>query len=203
MLLLAPLTAQNPAFANYYEAADIAQPRATVLAVNSTQLHRQNLKASAAGEPINFSVSPGKTMADTHFLVVNAGFVGIFNRFKETLRYGAELRWREMGALNIRPSAGVVNAENDASYYFLGLRRDFRLSQHFLATASFDAGYFEERNELKLGLQMEFRTGAELSYRFANDYRVGLAMYHLSNGGFGDRNPGTESIVLSLIVSVH
>lgn len=202
MLFFLALTMQNPAFASHKEAAKNAQPGATVLAINNTQLHRHNLNANAAGVRINFSASPQKAITDTHFLVVNAGFVGIFNRFKETLRYGAELRWREMGRLKIRPSVGVVNAENDASYYFLGLRRDFRLSQHVLATASFDAGYFEERNELKLGLQMEFRTGAELSYRFANDHSLGLAMYHLSNGGFGDRNPGTESIVLCLIVPV-
>ncbi len=140
---------------------------------------------------------------DTHFLVVNAGFVGIFNRFAETLRYGAEFRWREMGVLKLRPSAGIINAENDASYYFLGLRRDFALSEHIILSGSFDAGYFEERDELQLGLQMEFRSGAELSYRFDNEYRIGLALYHLSNGGFGDRNPGTEAVVLSLIAPIR
>ncbi len=144
-----------------------------------------------------------KPLAETHFLAVNAGFVGIFNRFPETLRYGAEFRWREFGPLKLRPSAGIVNAENDASYYFLGLRRDFLLSERLLLSGSFDAGYFEERDEIKLGLQMEFRSGAELSYRFSNEYRVGLALYHLSNGGFGDRNPGTESIVLSLLAPIQ
>ena len=153
--------------------------------------------------PSSFAQGKEKPVGDTRFLVVNGGFLGIFNRFPETLRYGAEFRWRELGAFKLRPSAGVVNAENDASYYHLGLRRDFSLNNRLFLTGSFDAGYFEERDEIKLGLQMEFRSGAEISYRFAQDYRVGLALYHLSNGGFGERNPGTESIVLSLISPVR
>lgn len=142
-------------------------------------------------------------LGDTGFLTVNGGFVGIFNRFSETLRYGAEYRWPERNFWRLRPAAGAVSAENDASYYYLGLRRDFVLGQHWLLTGSFDAGYFEERDELHLGLQLEFRSGAEIAYRFANEYRIGLALYHLSNGGFGDRNPGTESVVLNLIIPIH
>lgn len=150
-----------------------------------------------------FGQSAQKSFGDTHFLAVNGGFLGIFNRFPETLRYGAEYRWRELGKPKLRPTIGMVNAENDASYYFLGLRRDFPLSKHVVLSGSFDAGYFEERDEIELGLQMEFRSGAEISYRFNKDYRIGVALYHLSNGGFSDRNPGTESIVLSLISPIR
>lgn len=136
------------------------------------------------------------------FLSVNAGFVGIFNEFSETLRYGMEYRWKPLTRYAIRPAAGVVSAENDASYVFLGLRRDFLVSEHWLFTGSFDAGYFEERDELKLGLELEFRSGLEVAYQFGNRYRIGVALYHLSNGGFGSRNPGTESIVLSLTAPI-
>ena len=154
----------------------------------------------ALSAPVN---AAAEDLGNTSFLAVNGGFVGIFNRFSETLRYGAEYRWREFGRWRLRPAAGAVSAENDASYTFLGLRRDVVLGRHWLLTGSFDAGYFEERDELELGLELEFRTGAEIAYRFASEYRVGLALYHLSNGGFGDRNPGTESIVLSLIIPVR
>lgn len=136
------------------------------------------------------------------YLSVNAGFVGIFNRFSETLRYGMEYRWKPLTHYAIRPAAGVISAENDASYVFLGLRRDFFLGEHWLLTGSFDAGYFEERDELNLGLELEFRSGLEVAYQFANRYRIGVALYHLSNGGFGKRNPGTESVVLSLTAPI-
>lgn len=174
------------------------------LALNThpSRLSRRSPHAEASSLR-RFDGSAQKPLGATHFLVVNGGFLGIFNRFPETLRYGAEFRWRELSQLKLRPSVGIVNAENDASYYYLGLRRDFMLSRHLVLTGSFDAGYFEERDELELGLQMEFRSGAEMSYRFDNNYRIGVALYHLSNGGFGDRNPGTEAIVLSLIAPVQ
>ena len=141
-------------------------------------------------------------LLDDSYLSVNAGFVGIFNKFSETLRYGMEYRWKPLTRYAIRPAAGVVSAENDASYLFLGLRRDFYVSEQWLFTGSFDAGYFEERDELNLGLELEFRSGLEVAYQFGNRYRIGVALYHLSNGGFGSRNPGTESIVLSLTAPI-
>ena len=113
-----------------------------------------------------------------------------------------EYRWKPLTQYAIRPAAGVVSAENDASYVFLGLRRDFLVGEHWLLTGSFDAGYFEERDELNLGLELEFRSGLEVAYQFANRYRIGVALYHLSNGGFGKRNPGTESVVLSLTAPI-
>lgn len=126
--------------------------------------------------------------------------MGIFNKFTETLRYGLEFRWKALTPLKLRPALGFISAENDASYSFLGVRRDFELSEHWLLTGSFDAGYFEERGELELGLEFEFRSGLELAYRFDNQHRVGVALFHLSNGGFGDRNPGTESAVINITI---
>lgn len=142
-------------------------------------------------------------MTEDAYLAVNAGFVGLFNRFKETLRYGMEYRWKPLSRLKIRPAAGLVMAENDASYLFLGVRRDFQLTPRWVLTGSFDAGYFEERAELNLGLELEFRSGLELAYQFDNRYRTGVALYHLSNGGFGERNPGTESAVINLTIPIQ
>ena len=142
-------------------------------------------------------------MTEDAYLAINAGFVGLFNRFKETLRYGMEYRWKPLSPLKIRPAAGLIMAENDASYLFLGMRRDFQITPHWVLTGSFDAGYFEEREELNLGLELEFRSGLELAYQFSNRYRVGVALYHLSNGGFGKRNPGTESAVINLTIPIQ
>ncbi|MBB3048829.1 hypothetical protein FHR99_003103 [Litorivivens lipolytica] len=148
------------------------------------------------------SIADIEPLLHDSYLSVNAGFVGIFNRFSETLRYGMEYRWKPLTRFQLRPAAGVISAENDASYVFLGVRRDFFVSGHWLFTGSFDAGYFEERDELNLGLELEFRSGLEVAYQFDNRYRIGVALYHLSNGGFGERNPGTESVVLSLTAPI-
>ncbi|WP_372748396.1 acyloxyacyl hydrolase [Litorivivens sp.] len=152
---------------------------------------------------LNAGRSIDPAMTDDAYLAVNAGLVGLFNRFKETLRYGMEYRWKPHTKLRLRPAAGLITAENDASYLFFGIRRDFHPATHWVVTGSFDAGYFEERERLKLGLQLEFRTGLELAYQLGNRYRLGMALYHLSNGGFGERNPGTESAVVNLTIPIQ
>ncbi len=191
---------------------------APTLAVSDCQLDHRPRAQPCAQTPIVLAQRPTRLqylkqrervprplaapLLNDSYLSVNAGFVGIFNRFSETLRYGMEYRWKPLTQYAIRPAAGVISAENDASYVFLGLRRDFFLGEHWLLTGSFDAGYFEERDELNLGLELEFRSGLEAAYQFDNRYRIGVALYHLSNGGFGKRNPGTESVVLSLTAPI-
>ncbi|HSN88855.1 MAG TPA: acyloxyacyl hydrolase [Thermoanaerobaculia bacterium] len=44
---------------------------------------------------------------------------------------------------------------------------------------------------------VEFRSGVELAWRLNERSRIGLCLYHLSNGGLYDFNPGTESLILS------
>jgi hypothetical protein len=47
------------------------------------------------------------------------------------------------------------------------------------------------------------RSGIEVAYRFYERSRVGLALFHLSNGGLADKNPGTEVLALSLSVPLQ
>ncbi|NKB19827.1 MAG: hypothetical protein GKS01_04700 [Alphaproteobacteria bacterium] len=67
-------------------------------------------------------------------------------------------------------------------------------------TPSFAVGAYDDSKGKDLGHTIEFRSGVELAWRFDNQMRLGLTLYHLSNAGIGDRNPGTE--VLSLGLSV-
>ena len=58
-------------------------------------------------------------------------------------------------------------------------------------------GLYYRSPEFDLGGPLEFRTSLELSYRLAGGAQVGACLYHLSNGGLFDRNPGSESLVLT------
>jgi lipid A 3-O-deacylase len=41
---------------------------------------------------------------------------------------------------------------------------------------------------------------SEVTLRFDSGVRVGAEVYHLSNGGLGDQNPGENSLVLTVAV---
>ena len=70
----------------------------------------------------------------------------------------------------------------------------------------FDYANFEKeaieklKNGKELGGTLEFRTGAELAWRFDDYSRLGLALHHISNASIYDSNPGTEMLVLTYSV---
>ena len=58
-------------------------------------------------------------------------------------------------------------------------------------------GAFTRGGGKNLGSNVEFRTGAELAWRFDDRSRLGVALHHISNAGLTQRNPGTETIMLN------
>ena len=50
--------------------------------------------------------------------------------------------------------------------------------------------YVDRGNGFDLGSQWEFKSGVELAYRFADDRRLGVGFYHMSNAGIGRIDPG-------------
>ena len=131
-------------------------------------------------------------------LNLNAGLVGVNSSVDGARRYGFDVRGPALSPLKLQWGAGFARSENGASFTYVDLRRDFWLSSDWVTSVYFGPGLFEESRELKLGSKLEFRSGLGLEYRFTGQYRAGLAVYHLSNGGFADRNPGTEAILLTI-----
>ena len=115
-------------------------------------------------------------------------------------RYGMEYRHSPIGCWNLLPSAGFAFSENDASYLYVGLRRDFLLKPNWLLTGSFDAGAFEDGEGLALGHTVEFRSGIEIAFEMKTGSRLGLGFFHLSNGSISDENPGTEALVFAVML---
>lgn len=135
---------------------------------------------------------------------VTAGKVGVLrsNAVEDRERVGVEYRFREFGAWRLIPAVGYARARNGASFLYADVRHDFWLSNHWIVIPSFGLGNFKGASNLDLGLSLEFRSGLELAYRFNNDFRVGIALFHLSNGSLGSHNPGTEALVMSVCIPV-
>jgi hypothetical protein len=150
------------------------------------------LAASAAGaaEP----VTPAT------LLHLSAGRIGIDRSTDQPQHYGAEFRFQSRAWRTLVPAVGFGFARNGAKFVYLELKKDFLLGSRWYLTPSFGVGAFDASRVLDLGQTLEFRSGLEGGYRFANHYRLGLAIYHLSNGGLADENPGTEVLALSLSV---
>jgi hypothetical protein len=156
-------------------------------------------------------MAPGASVAqgfdakyDGPMLNLTVGQAQIFDSGSDrSTRYGVEYRGRSYTRWRLIPAIGVAVAESGASFVYTDLRRDFWLNDRWALIPSFGIGVFDDSEKLQLGSEIEFRSGIEAAYRFHDDYRVGLALFHLSNGGLSEQNPGTEVLVVSLCIPLR
>ncbi|WP_162300035.1 acyloxyacyl hydrolase [Kineobactrum sediminis] len=147
--------------------------------------------------PVSVGASPPEP---GRMLNLSVGQLGIDRRLNNRGLYGAELRLQPIDWYQLVPSIGLAASETDAGFVYVDVKKDFFLSPHWYVTPAFGVGIFNETREFRLGHSLEFRSGMEAGYRFDNHYRLGLAVFHLSNGGLSEENPGTEIVVLSLSI---
>ena len=97
----------------------------------------------------------------------------------------------------IKPFMGFMGTTDNASYSYFGLSGDlfFLNCKCLVITPSLAAGWYVDGDEIKLGHHVEFRSGGDITYKFKNDVRVGVGIFHLSNAMLGDRNPGSEQAI--------
>jgi hypothetical protein len=111
-------------------------------------------------------------------------------------RHAPVLPWR------VQPFVGVDAGEDRSVYVFAGVLRSVALGSRLQFTPSVGAGHFTE-GEFVLGYPLEFRSGLELSARLADALSIGVAVHHVSNGGLGRLNPGSEQIVVFSSVALR
>jgi hypothetical protein len=96
-----------------------------------------------------------------------------------------------------KPFVGAMGTTDGASYYYAGVLIDVFLGRRVVVTPSFAPGYYARGSGYDLGHGVEFRSQLEVAYRFDDRSRLGVSFGHMSNAGLGDKNPGTESLMLN------
>ena len=143
---------------------------------------------------------------DYAMINITAGQVGVFDNLNSPQRYGLEYRFKSFPGLRgfrLIPAIGFAISHNGAKFIYSDLRHDFYLNGRWVLTPSFGAGSFDDSREINLGNRLEFRSGIEISRIFSNKMQAGIALFHLSNGGISQKNPGTEALVFSLCFPIH
>lgn len=114
--------------------------------------------------------------------------------FRLEYRWGYSLLSAQNSWLNfgIHPLAGVEASTRAQLYGLGGFGFDFLFWKHLVFTQSEAAGLFDSGDARRLGSFIEFRSQAELGWRFDNDMRVTAQLSHISNAGLTRQNPGEE-----------
>lgn len=114
-------------------------------------------------------------------------------------QFGLEYRFAEW-KYGLRPTLGANVTSKGALYGYGGLNWDVKLIDKLLLTPNFMVGAFERGNGKSLGGVVEFRSGIELSYEFANRHRIGAAFNHISNADIYSYNPGAETLLINYAI---
>lgn len=103
----------------------------------------------------------------------------------------------------VAPFVGASGTSDGAFYGYSGFGIDINITPNLVLTPNTAAGYFYRGSGTNLGSWLEFRSGAELAWRFADRSRLGVAVHHTSNAGLTKRNPGAQSVVLMYSLPVR
>lgn len=91
----------------------------------------------------------------------------------------------------------VVVADQGQRYYALGVSRDFWQFDNVKVGLATHIGFVD--NDFRLGHEMEFFTKIYADYPLGNNDAVRVELGHISNGGTGERNPGSENLAISYV----
>ena len=96
----------------------------------------------------------------------------------------------------ISPFMGLDVTTTGGTYLYGGFGFDINFGPNWVLTPNGAAGYYQHGNGTRLGSWMEFRSGADLTYKFADQSRLGVSFQHMSNAGLTKFNPGEQEILL-------
>ena len=124
---------------------------------------------------------------------------GVFDAIQDDNTAGAfafEVRGGER-FLIFKPFGGMMGTSDGAFHAYGGILTDIYFGRRIVLTFGFAPGVYADGNGKPLGYWLEFRSSGELAYRFDDRSRIGLMVNHISNADIGDKNPGTEILMLS------
>ena len=144
--------------------------------------------------------APGGVRADDpSFLTLGLGYFDMNKQDNDAVDFRLEYRHGQKFWI-FKPWVGVEATSDGAVYGAAGVLVDVFFGNRVVLTPSFGAGYYEEGDGKDLGHEIEFRSQIEVSYRFDDRSRLGLAFSHISNASIADDNPGVE--ILNVYYSI-
>lgn len=140
------------------------------------------------------ATAPQAMAQDPGFLTFGAGAFD-FHRNDAAAQF--ELQYRpELKLWIFNPMIGASGTTDGALYGYAGLSVDVFFGNRFVLRPSVAAGAYHRGNGRDLGGVLEFRSGAELAYRFDDRSRLGVEISHRSNASIYNKNPGEETLML-------
>ncbi len=145
-----------------------------------------------------FWVSHTQAADTSHWGALKVGGA-IWNIMDEADRkafHGAYISPPISAVYNIQPSLLVIWADEGQHYFAAGVHKTFYQQGAFSTALAFHAGLVDSPEAL--GDNVEFYSALSARYQLSKRWATEVEIGHISNGGLGETNPGSEGVVLSL-----
>ena len=155
--------------------------------------------SAAAALALALLAAPGTACADgPGLLALGIGAYDLLPRKtgNTEAQFRLEYRFAQSFLWILQPLIGAFGTTDHAFFGYAGIRIELPLGDHVVLLGDTAAGYWHHGSGLDLGDPLEFKSGVELAYRFANQSRLGVTFDHISNAGIAKLNPGVESLLL-------
>jgi hypothetical protein len=136
------------------------------------------------------------TADDESSVTVSAGTYALVESYDYPYSFGVEYRARPQTHWLLAPVLGASFGPDGMGFVYAGIHRDFAAGENWVVTPSLSGGLFVNGDAVGVREHLEFQTGIAFSRQLAGGFRLGLAGYHISNGGLAHPNNGTESVVV-------
>lgn len=134
---------------------------------------------------------------DPAFLSLGVGYYNVAEDTGQAAEFRLEYR-SDLKLWIFKPFVAAAATSSGSVFIGGGILADIYLGRRLVLSGSFGPFYYAQgASDFDLGYPLEFRSQAELAYRFDNRARLGVAISHYSNAGLGDGNPGSETISLN------
>lgn len=95
----------------------------------------------------------------------------------------------------IKPFGGVWTSAYGNTMIYAGISIPIAFTPYLELDVGFAPGLYLKTFDLDLGSPVEFKSTIGLKYIFRNKNAAGIEFAHISNGGIGYYNPGTETLM--------
>ena len=146
----------------------------------------------------------GPSASGPHPWVIGAaGTFALVEKFGYPYLVGLQYRSTPRTSSALMPGIGMAGGPDGIGFFYADVAHDFALPGRWTLTLSLAGGYFINGDAIGANEHLEFQSGIAFARQLASGARVGLAGYHISNGGLEHPNNGSEALVLFLAVPVR
>ena len=96
----------------------------------------------------------------------------------------------------ISPLTGFMITSDNATYLYTGVQANYNLGI-INFTPSISPGLYGQGQGKDLGNKVNFKTELQMSLDLPKNTEFGFSYNHVSNAGFGDKNPGANSYMFN------